>query len=88
MYRYLKWSSKINRQKCDDKLINRFREKFGKGRTLSGWPKGLTLSGWPKGLTEGSSRKNNIVVWTSRSKRNEIYGTLAGYSVDQQKKDP
>ncbi len=29
MYRYLKWSSKVNRKKCDDRLINRFREKFG-----------------------------------------------------------
>ncbi len=29
MYRYLKWSSKVNRKKCDDRLVNRFREKFG-----------------------------------------------------------
>ncbi len=29
MHRYLKWSSKINRRRTDDKLINRFKEKFG-----------------------------------------------------------
>ena len=47
MYRYLKWSSKINKTRCDDKLIERFKKKFG-------GPKDVTL------LYGGKETKINV----------------------------
>jgi hypothetical protein len=35
MYRYLKWSGKLNKKRCDDNLVNRFREKFGPPETTT-----------------------------------------------------
>ncbi len=29
LYRYLTWCGKINKKRCDDKFVSRFKEKFG-----------------------------------------------------------